>query len=219
MPLKPGSLESVIQANIEKLIKEGYTPEQAAAIAYEHAGKDKEVIVSPRPLTWFEKLRYRQYAPGVVVVKGDGKLRHMFIITSNSYKDREHEWITTDALKNYVERSWVADDICMPRNTLRFWHKQVIGDIVWCDMQGPFLIELAREKRGVVTHKGKRYPIAKVWDYIEKNPDGIEWGASHGFKYRDGDKHDKTYHAIRKFETTVLPLRNAANPITFSGVI
>jgi hypothetical protein len=39
MPLKPGSSPATIQENIRKLIAEGYTPQQAAAIAYAEARK------------------------------------------------------------------------------------------------------------------------------------------------------------------------------------
>jgi hypothetical protein len=39
MPLKPGSSRATIQENIRKLISEGYTPQQAAAIAYAEARK------------------------------------------------------------------------------------------------------------------------------------------------------------------------------------
>jgi hypothetical protein len=38
MPLKSGSSDSVIQSNIAELIKAGYPANQAAAIAYKHAG-------------------------------------------------------------------------------------------------------------------------------------------------------------------------------------
>ena len=39
MPLKPGRSKQTIAESIRKLIREGYTPKQAAAIAYEHARK------------------------------------------------------------------------------------------------------------------------------------------------------------------------------------
>jgi hypothetical protein len=39
MPLKPGSSRVTIQENIRKLIAEGYTPQQAAAIAHAEARK------------------------------------------------------------------------------------------------------------------------------------------------------------------------------------
>lgn len=42
MPLKRGADKATIQANIEKLIAEGYDPKQAAAIAYERAGKARK---------------------------------------------------------------------------------------------------------------------------------------------------------------------------------
>ena len=38
MPLKPGKSKKAISANIAMLIREGRDPEQAKAIAYEHAG-------------------------------------------------------------------------------------------------------------------------------------------------------------------------------------
>ena len=41
MPLKPGRSKQTIAENIRKLIREGYTPKQAAAIAYEEARKRK----------------------------------------------------------------------------------------------------------------------------------------------------------------------------------
>lgn len=41
MPLKPGRSKQTIAENIRKLIREGYTPKQAAAIAYEEARKHK----------------------------------------------------------------------------------------------------------------------------------------------------------------------------------
>ncbi len=42
MPLKSGSSKTVIQANIQQLIREGYPPKQAAAIAYDHAKKGRK---------------------------------------------------------------------------------------------------------------------------------------------------------------------------------
>jgi len=42
MPLKTGSSDKTIAANIRQLIKEGYKPSQAAAIAYSKAGRSKK---------------------------------------------------------------------------------------------------------------------------------------------------------------------------------
>jgi hypothetical protein len=41
MPLKKGKSKDTIQANIERLIKEGYPPPQAVAIAYEESRRKK----------------------------------------------------------------------------------------------------------------------------------------------------------------------------------
>lgn len=41
MPLKRGSSQQTISENIKKLISEGYSPKQAAAIAYDTANKTK----------------------------------------------------------------------------------------------------------------------------------------------------------------------------------
>lgn len=42
MPLFQGDSQTVISMNIRKLIDEGYTPQQAAAIAYAEAEKYKQ---------------------------------------------------------------------------------------------------------------------------------------------------------------------------------
>lgn len=38
MPLKPGKSQTIIQYNTRKLIREGYSPDQASAIAHRKAG-------------------------------------------------------------------------------------------------------------------------------------------------------------------------------------
>jgi len=42
MPLKKGKSKKTIEANVKKLIDEGYPPKQAVAIAYERAGKSRK---------------------------------------------------------------------------------------------------------------------------------------------------------------------------------
>ena len=44
------------------------------------------------------------------VFKAADGTRHMLIVTSNSYKDREDQTITTAALTDYVERQWSGDE-------------------------------------------------------------------------------------------------------------
>jgi len=48
MPLKRGSSQKVISQNIRKLVREGYPQDQAAAIAYKHAGKSRSSKKSKR---------------------------------------------------------------------------------------------------------------------------------------------------------------------------
>lgn len=248
MPLKPGCSDDVISRNIAELMRTGkYDPDQAAAIAhqncrdskamnevlpglfelqgvsdeewkaawaaYQNRDAHKTLYIAPRPLNLVERVRHWG-KPGIAIRQAaDG--RYMFIITSNSYMDREREFITTKALARYVERSWIANDVCKTGNVLLLWHDgDPIGDIVWADMQGPFLLEVAKERDTAFAHQ--------VWDYVAAHPDE-QWGASHGFRFEEKRVNPgadtATYDAIDKFETSVLPLRNAANPYTFSGVI
>lgn len=41
MPLKPGKSHATLQANIHELVRSGYPPKQAVAIAYSKAGKSR----------------------------------------------------------------------------------------------------------------------------------------------------------------------------------
>jgi hypothetical protein len=89
-------------------------------------------------------------------------------------------------------------------------------------MEGPFLLEVAKERPNKVvklTTKGRiwKTTIKHIWDAIEKNL--YRWGASHGFKVDDSSFENGVYKHIAKFETSVLPLDAAANPYTFAGVV
>ena len=156
----------------------------------------------------------------ISIYKGVDGNRHMLIVTSNAYQDREDEFVSADALKGYVESQW-ADDQWQGDNTLLFWHDgPPIGDIVHADMEGPFLFEVARERKSglpFIQHYTKA-----IWDYVQNNP-SEKWGASHGFGFLEGDKEQtddgSVYHSIRKFETSIVPVEYAANAYTVSGVI
>lgn len=159
-------------------------------------------------------------------VKHSNGQRYMVIVTSNGYQDREEEFVSANALAGYVEKSW-RGDVCQPNNNHLFWHDgDPIGEIVWCDMVGPFLVEVSKElpdrtiQIGTDSRTGaaRQSTVKVVWDYIEATPE-LQWGASHGFKYPAGDKERKFYGTIYKEETSTLPVKNAANPFTFSGVV
>lgn len=214
---------SKLWACAQKLMNKGYPRAQAFAIAYDEIRHGKAYIATPVQPDFWTQLRGlgKSYPkPGISIVKGADGLRLMYIVTSNSYQDRDDEYITTKALAHYVERSWPVADKCITNNVHMFWHGgDPIGDIIWADMEGPFLVEVSKERtnRAISLSPRRKTTVKKVWDYIEENPDGIEWGASHGF--RGAKDADRTFHWIDKFETSTLPLVNAANPITYSGVV
>jgi hypothetical protein len=142
----------------------------------------------------------------VVILKGKDGLRYIGLITSNAYADRDGEIVAEDALKAWVNSVWKGGAY-RASNPLLFWHAgQPIGDVIWSDMRGAFLIEIAKERRT---------PFARlIFNMIERGD--IEWGVSHGFrdKAHDWDGRWKVYRRIAKKETSVLPLVFAANPFT-----
>lgn len=221
MPLKPGCDEATISANIGELMSTGkYDADQAAAIAYNNCREGKKLYAAPAPVGIFSRVK-----EGITVYRGADNQRFMLIVTSNSYKDRDNEAIATKALQRYVDGAWTVEDKCLPRNKFLFWHdeKAHIGNIVWADMEGPFLLEVAKElpnRRVTLSTRDYTYrtTVKALWDFIEQS--NFRWGASHGFNHMDSAKtKDGVYQDIRKFETSVLPLDAAANPYTFAGVV
>lgn len=212
-----------MSANISELMKTGkYEQDQAVAIAEQNCRDSKavkHVFAAPKPAGVFSRVKN-----GLTIYKDTATgLRYLFIVTSNSYKDRDNETIATKALEEYVAAAWSVEGKCLPENPLLFWHDgPPIGDVVWTDTEGPFLLEVAKERpnRGITlrgTSKAFRTTIKSVWDALETAVK--RWGASHGFKYTDDALDNGVYKHIRKFETSVLPLDAAANPYTFAGVI
>ncbi len=150
----------------------------------------------------------------VAFVKSGG-MEYMRIVTSNSYRDREGEYITTEALRNYVESQWDGDTF-RGNNYLLYFHSGIpIGYIVWADMVGPFLVEVAAKRLSGVPAFQK--VIDRIWERVRQNPG--YYGASHGFRAGPGDMHKDTFTRIEKFETSVLPRCFAANVLTSSEVI
>lgn len=153
--------------------------------------------------------------------KGDDGARYMFLVTTNAYKDRENEIIKADVLKQLVESKWDGDAFTGD-DVLLFWHKgEPIGDIVYADTVGRFLVEVAKERPDaeIDLGRGKTARIAQVWDFIEQTSRTMDWGASHGFKFYPQDREGGVYNRIvRKWETSVLPVQYAANSYTYAGV-
>lgn len=148
--------------------------------------------------------------------------RLMLIITSNAYRDREQEIVSQKALEEYVEESWDGDEFTGD-NVLLVWHAgDPIGDIVYADMEGPFLIEVAQERPNAIIdlaavgEEPLYTEIKAVWDALERETD---LGASHGFYPVAMDRKDGVYQKIDKQETSTLPRFAAANYLTESGVV
>lgn len=148
-----------------------------------------------------------------------GGARYMLLVSTNGYKDRQDEYVSARAMKAFIDRQWDESGF-HGDNVMLFWHKgPAIGDIVWANQEGPFTVEVARERKSGLPLVAA-YTEA-IWNYLE-SPDE-PYGASIGFGYlpedREPDQAGAVYRSIRKFETSVLPLKFAANPYTFSGVL
>lgn len=153
------------------------------------------------------------YKPGQTMFRDADGRRYMAIITS-SYQDREDEALMAKALKRYADSCWLADDYFKSNNLHQVWHHDslAVGDIVWADMKGPFLLEISKERDDIVSKK--------AWDYWESDEGSQDLGASPRYWYRKQDKTDDgAIPLISKFETSTLPRQAAANLLTFSGVI
>jgi len=143
--------------------------------------------------------------------------RLMLLITSNAYKDRDGEIISLNAWREDVARKWIGGTY-VGKDRLLFWHTgEPIGDIVYSDLHGRFLVEVARERQGAIKWNGVTLQISDIWDTIQRRKRA--WGCSHGFRYPAAALVDDVYSDVRKWETTVLPVLRAANPFTFAGVI
>lgn len=218
----PGVRPAVQSVQKKKPTVEKKSTPAKPAVKKSMVAQSKETYITPKRPNLFQRNRV-----GVVVTKGTDGKRLLMMITTNSYYDREREAIATKALDRYVSRAWDrVEDKCLPDNTLRFWHNGDIGDMVYADMEGPFLLEVAKERPNKLINLARpgqkpfMVMIKNVWDYLEDNPDNLEWGASHGFKFFKGQRTKSgVYQNIYKFESSVLPLRWAANPYTFSGVV
>jgi hypothetical protein len=146
----------------------------------------------------------------------------MVIRSSNAYEDREQEIVRQKALQGYVDASW-KDNEFVGDNTLLVWHAgDPIGDIIYAETVGPFLLEVARERPNAIVNLADEgepridTTVKVVWDALEMDS---ELGASIQFGYVTSDRKDGVYEVIYKIETSVLPRWAAANIITDSEII
>lgn len=148
----------------------------------------------------------------------------MFLITSNAYVDRELETVRQQALSDYVTECW-KEGTFETDNVLLFWHRgDPIGDIIDCDMEGAFLLEIARERPNALVNLNDNPDppyfafIREVWDAIEQAHE-VEWGVSPGFFTYQEESKAGDYQHFFKQETSVLPVGEAANILTLSLVL
>ena len=151
----------------------------------------------------------------ISIFKADDGLRRMILISSNSFEDRDEEIVKEAALVEYVEH--------FMETPLLFWHGGApIGTIVQAQMQGPFMLELAKElpnktidlsKAGEASFLIER---AQVWDAIEAAKG--TWGVSIGFQAQKKDGDNGLFAHILKFESSIIPRVNAANSFTYAAI-
>lgn len=154
---------------------------------------------------------------------GEEERRLMLLVTSNAYRDREEEIIRQKALERYVDMAW-KDGKFEGDDPLYVWHAGApIGTIVYADMEGAFLIEVARELPNTIINLAAdgepimETEIRKVWDALEDPPEDM--GASLEFVFLKSDREDGVFERIVKTETSVLPRSAAANSFTLAEVI
>lgn len=137
-----------------------------------------------------------------------------FTWSSNAFKDREGEIISTKALENYVDENQINE----VKGYFNFWHipgtdfavktfQAVIGRFLL--EAGPFM----NNEAGKAAYKFfKEYPTR----HDKFAPEG--WGASVEFKYLPDQGIDGIYEWLWITRTSVLPRAKAANIYTFGGL-
>ena len=160
--------------------------------------------VEEKPATVKEMPETEKFHEVVKTLDGDDWL---VTWTTNAFKDREKQIITTKALEDYVERH-EKDDV---KGEYWFWHIKGsrFGEIQWQGVAGRFLVEAGPFDD---TPMGKA-----VKEFLAGNPNGhpeiapFGWGTSHGFFVKEGDEDDDVFDWIEKYESTILPVHKAAN--------
>lgn len=145
------------------------------------------------------RTRTRGKASGMAVYK-DARGRYRWItFSSNGYRDRDHEIVSTKALQDDCSRA-DADGQYGP---LRWWHMPGVdlGDCDFNAMEGRVLVESG-------TFRNER-----IGARMKEAADQLQ--VSIGFLHpKDEPDADGTFHHIRRFERSLTPRGKAANPYT-----
>lgn len=146
-----------------------------------------------------ERMEREKEASGLSVFK-DAKGRYRWVLlSSNAYRDRDGEIISTKALAQDVARADADGDY----GPLRWWHMpgMDIGDCDFNALSGRVLVEsgtFRNEAIGEAVFKAQR-----------------DLQASIGFRHPHTEPdREKVYHSIRRFERSLVPSGRAANRLT-----
>jgi len=124
-------------------------------------------------------------------------------LSSNAYRDRDGEIVSTKALADDVKRT----DRDRDYGPLRFWHMPGIdiGDADFSMMHGRTLIESGTFRNPkfaqAVATKAKDYQVSLGFKHPQNEPD-----------------ENGVFHTIRRFERSLVPAGRAANPFTSLSV-
>jgi len=140
--------------------------------------------------------------PVSVFKDSDGKLRWL-LISSNAFRDRDHEIVSTKALANDVERS----DASGAYGPLRWWHFKgaELGDCDYRALFGRMLVESGtfRDDRVAEKIKEKSHNLR------------VSIGFTHPANEPDANG---VFHNITVFERSLVPVGRAANDYTLLTV-
>lgn len=178
----------------EALRRQGMSKQRAAAISNSMATKEKEPKQS---LSVFKQ--------------ANGRYRWV-TLSSNAFRDRDREIVSTKALANDVARADRDGDY----GPLRFWHlyvpvRESDGDVIFkgadigdCDfnwLRGRTLIESGTFRDEAVAQR-----VAEKADNYQ---------VSIGFRHpKDEPDEHGVFHTIRRFERSLVPAGRTANPWT-----
>lgn len=170
---------------------------RAAMDAFSRAGDRLE-----RDISREEKRQAREESEkeaGLSVFKDASGRYRWVLLSSNAYRDRDGEIISTKALAQDVARADADGDY----GPLRWWHMpgMDIGDCDFNALSGRVLVE-----SGTFRNEA-------IGEAVFKSQQNLQ--ASIGFRHPHTEPdREKVYNAIRRFERSLTPRGRAANPYT-----
>lgn len=170
----------------------------------EQQGRERTPVLAAqiiRNLAERRQRRRRKEAGVFTVFKDASGADRWASITTTAYRDKDGEWISSEAIRNVV----VAGDDGAPRGPLRFWHVPHL-DLGDCDYQaaldgGRLLLESG-------TFRSKA--AAKIG--AEAAQRGYQM--SPGFVHTRSEPRGGVFNSIALFERSFVPPGRASNPYT-----